>query len=133
MWLLEYLLLNSALIKEKADIDSDEFNYLLIVETEIKKFKEQNIFSEEELSFLDMLFSDRVVDQKRFTELSYKVLDKISLKLSISLGGIFTDVGYLEYMKDKYKLTDEQLHVAEKFMLSRFRNRILHTPYRDKK
>jgi hypothetical protein len=39
-------------------------------------------------------------------------------KLAFSLGGVFTDEGYAEYMAEKYSLTDQQVDVMMELLES---------------
>lgn len=131
MWYCSILLLNRDIIREQQDIDSDEFNDLILLEKKIVEFREDHLFTSAELELLDMMYGSKIEDPVRYATLLRRYFDGICTKLTIALGGIFTDEGYIDYMHNKYNLTDEQVNTIEKYMLSHLRHKVIHQPFRE--
>lgn len=149
-WIVETLLLNSDAIREgvySTDkystgedavesffLDDDVFLDFLFLEKKMKEMETKGMFSDKEKEILNF-----VVGGSTYSSLEKHVgitRDTISKKfravcerIAFYIGGIFTDEGYLEYMKEKYNLTDHQVLLLESYMNSRFRHTIRRTPY----
>jgi hypothetical protein len=130
-WILESLLNNRERIRETGDIDSDEFNDLLIVEKKIDELRQVGKLDDEDLAILfSSISSDYKVDERSESEkkVLYQKKTKLCEKLAYYLGGYFTDDGYLDYMQKKYKLSDTQIENLRRFMQSKYRNKIMRKP-----
>ncbi len=108
------------------DFDSDWYEDLLIVKSKINELVKAGLVTKEELKILDIILSNKSFSKiERENNISRKTLTmkfkKLCAKIAYYLGGHFTDDGYLNYMKEKYKLTDEQINKARDFMNGNFR------------
>lgn len=129
-WYIQQLLRNSLEIRITADIESDQFNDLLVVEKHIDSLREDGIITEDELSLIKY-----IEDGKPFVNSKDDVgKNRVSLskdfirlcdKLAFYIGGYFTDYGYMEYMKSKYNLTDAQVGIMLEYMTSRYKNKLI--------
>jgi hypothetical protein len=50
-------------------------------------------------------------------------------KIGEYLGGYFTDEGFINYMREKYKLTEQQSYSCKLFINSKFRFKIMRKQY----
>lgn len=127
-WIIQSLLNNKNFIHEKGDIDSDEYNDLLIVEKKIKELTAKNLLSSEDLYIIDEMsgdipgFESKPKSQK---ETEYKKYFSICNRIAYYMGGYFTDDGYLEHMKRKHKLNDEQVDILRVFINSKYKHKIV--------
>ena len=133
-WLVETLLLNRHNTRINPDFESDEYNNLLIVERKIKDLVKIGTIDRFELAILDYVSSNKpystlqhLLGISRNTIANY--FKRICDRISYSLGGMFTDEGFLEYMKEKYNLTEEQIEQMRNHMKSRYRHTIRRIPH----
>jgi len=129
-WYINHLLKNGVEIKTKSDIESDEYNDLIVVERKIKDLHNANIISDQELLLIDyvsdgkpMAHSKKGFGKNRMT--IGKDFRNLCNKIGFYLGSYFTDDGYVEYMKEKYELTDEDVKKMINYMTSRYKNKLL--------
>jgi hypothetical protein len=125
-WYVSTLIKRSQLIKAKEDIDSDEYNDLIVLEKKIKDLCNLKLISEKEMLIIEAMKSckssyqlEKDLNLDRIT--IYKIFNDVSDRLSYYLGSEYTDVGYLTYLKNKYKLTEEQLNKVIKFINSNYK------------
>ncbi len=128
-WLVETLLLSRDQIRSSSALDSEDYLNLIIVE---QKFKE--LFDLKNINTFESAIVNYVLSGLSFTKLSkILVIDgstiskhfrAVCLKVSYSLGGEFTDEGYIQFMKDKYKLTSEHCEELKSYMESHLRHKI---------
>jgi len=116
MFYTKYLLLNKQEIYERGDIESDEFNDLLILLT-----KEEELFRQRKITAEEHALINRAAEIKVFSKVKDKEylannFELICIKLSTILGGVYTNSGYISYMQKKYNLNCEQLDKLENFM-----------------
>lgn len=129
-WLVQSLLRNKVKIKTSPDLESDEYNDLLIIEKKVESLANEGILSEKELTLL-LYISDgkSLVDsQMEFGKNRWdlaKDFSSICTKIAFYAGGYFTDEGYISYMTDKYKLNDEQIKKLEIYMKGKYKNKLI--------
>jgi hypothetical protein len=125
-WIIQYLLNNQDTIKATGDLESDQFNDLLIVEKAIDKLYEQKLLTVEDMAILDLLQTkiggeettpERHTLAKRFTQICERV--------AYFLGGYFTDEGYLDYMRETFNLRDVDIELLRTYIKSRYKNRVI--------
>ena len=130
-WYIQTLLINKYKIKEsiyiekngKYDLDSDIYNDLLIVERKIEELYRANLLSDFELKIINSI-SLETPYRKIGEELNCSVsLIRITFrqtceKISFSIGGVFTDDGYLNYLIKKYRLTSQDAKKIDEIMIS---------------
>jgi len=129
-YLVESLIRNRPQIKSLHDEESDEYNSLLILEKKVDELYKYGIISKKEMSILNLLslgysIGDLHLKLKADRTLISKKIKRISDKLAYYLGGEYTDAGYLDYMREKHKLTDSQVHILEAYMNGKYHNRIM--------
>lgn len=124
-WFIERLLTNSTKILLRKT-NSEMYEYLLTLEAKINDLKKLGILTEEELSLIEDLKNNKTITQlskelglSRVTT-STKI-DDLTKKLSLYLGGIFTDSGYLNYMQRRYNLTYKQVKMLEEKIKSKYK------------
>jgi len=136
-WIIETLLIHKEEIRAKQDIESDEFNNLILVEGKI-----EDLYTNDLLSDIDMLIIDLVVDGKVSSEME-EILGKnrnaisksfvqICDRIGYFLGGYFTDDGFLESMRLDYKLSEEDVERIKQRMGSRFKHKLIRKPQNDR-
>ena len=109
------------------NLDDDVYNDLLIVEKTVKDLIKENRFSKKEKKILALTLNGKnIVDIERLSGISRitvsKILGNITDRIAFILGGEFTNEGFLEYMKEKYRLSNEQLNTINSFMVSNKRH-----------
>lgn len=129
-WLVENLLRDKIKIRSLGDIESDEFNDLLVVEKKINDLASSGIISKNELKILDYVSDGKFMSKSRIQlgrhrTSVFRAFRKTCDKVALYLGDYFTDDGYINYMKGKHHLTDEQILKMIKYMNNRFRYKIM--------
>ena len=129
-WIIESLLRSSVELKSKSDIDSDEFNDLMIIEKKIDNLHKDGIISDEEMSLISYIEDGKpmVNSKEGFGKNRISVSkDIVNLcnKIAFYVGGQFTDDGYVDYMKIKYNLTDDQVDKMMNYMRSKYKNKLI--------
>ena len=116
-WFIERLLTNSEKIHLEGK-DSEMFGYLLTLENKAKELVGKGLFTRDEIILLNELMYGKTITQLSKEQGLSRVttaikIDALTDKLSMYLGGIYTDEGFLKYMKKKYRLTDRQVTLLE--------------------
>jgi hypothetical protein len=131
-FLVEHLILETTRLKETHDLESDDYNDLLLIEKKIKELKSKQLLTDNEVLVLDYfsqgyLYKDmeEIMGIGRVTII--KIFKEVCQKIAYFLGGSFTDEGEVEEMAIKYNLNDEQIEKLEKFISSRYRHRLSRT------
>ena len=125
-WIIRTLLNNKETIKENSynsgDV-GDDFDDLVLIERAIKKLRSLNLISEDDIMLLDSSYKiGKTKSQKGLIE---KKKSKIYERVAYYLGGYFTDEGYINYLSDKYNLTEDQIEIARLYIKSELKNKIL--------
>ncbi len=128
-WLVETIIRDRLRIIEKHNIESDEFNNLLIIEKKISELVKIGTIDLFELAILEYVSSQKPYSElEKLLGISRNTLagyfKKICGRLSYSLGGIFTDEGFLEYMRVTNRLTEEQVDSMREHIASKYRHTI---------
>lgn len=132
-WIVQHLLRNRESIRVREDIESDEFNDLIVVESKIKE-----LFDSGFLSDMDLYVIEMVADGKPIRELEEaigknritisKTFIQICDRISYFLGGYFTDEGFLDNMKKSYHLTEDQIDKLKAYMNGKFKHKLIRKP-----
>jgi len=129
-WYCQHLLMNSEILHAQPDFEDDEYNNLLVVESKVNFLVESGLIQKQELDVLNLLTSGKrfkdiegVLNLNRVT--ISKVFREVCKKISFSLGGVFTDDGYVNYMVEKYKLTSEEASKLERYIQSNLKHKII--------
>jgi hypothetical protein len=128
-WIVQILLRNSVELKSNQSLDSDDYTNLLIIEKKIYEMYQDKLLSDSDIELIE-----NISDGKPFRNLGNSSKSALSLakrfyslcdRIAYALGGEFTDDGYLEYMKNKYKLNEEQLEKLRKYMKGIYKYKIM--------
>lgn len=132
-WYVEYLLRNREEIRCKQDIESDEFNDLLLVEKEISSLLKRSLITKPEIQVLSSYLEGHNVEDLELNKRSIiLVIRSVTKRISMCLGGIFTDEGYIDYIKNKYKLDNEQVKVIANYIRSYHKYESLSKTHKEK-
>jgi len=128
-WLVETIIRDRLRILEKPNLDSDEYNNLLIVEKKIAELVKIGTIDIFELAILEYVSSQQpYVELEKLLGISRNTLaeyfKRICGRVSYALGGIFTDEGFLEYMRVSNRLTEEQVEKMREHINSKYRHTI---------
>ena len=129
-WIISNLINNRLRIHTKADIESDEFNDLILIEKAVSELKTKGLINEYESDLIEnstdkgfpMEFIKTSGKSKYVLSKEY---GKVCERLAYYLGGYFTDDGYLSYMQKKYDLDDEKMTLLRNFIKSEYRHKII--------
>ena len=120
-WKVKILLRKRDQIRTNPDIDSDDFNDLLIIEKKIEELYDAGLLSDMDIYLLDLLGSgssmidlQEVLGMDRIT--IGRFYRRICDRISNYLGGSFTDEGLLSEMERKYKLSDKEVNILKEYM-----------------
>lgn len=132
-WIVQRLLMDSPRIRETHDMDSDEYNDLLIIEKKINDMKKRSLITPVESTILSYIVQGYLLDDiENFCGISRETISKIfkSLceKISYSIGGEFTDDGYIEEIAKRNRLTDQEQDILKNFMSSKLRHKVMRRP-----
>lgn len=121
-WLVKNLIINSSNIRTEGDLESDDYISLLILENKIKELREKGILSKDEVELLILVSNHKSFSKAaEHTEITRQIIstkfDKITKKLAYYLGNYYTDLGYVKYIANKYKLNEEQINKLMKYIL----------------
>ena len=129
-WIVQHLLRNREILNTTQDIESDEFNDLLVVEEKINE-----LYKEGFLSDIDMYIIDLVSDGRSLRELEESIgksritisrtFIQICERIAYFLGGYFTDDGFIENIKNMYKLADDDVDKLKSHMEGKFKHKLM--------
>lgn len=129
-WYIQTLLKNKLEIKSKTDLESDEYNDLLVIEKKIEDLHNAEIVSDSEILLIKyvedgkpMAHSKKGFGKNRIS--LTKDFENLCKKIAFYVGGYFTDDGYIEYMRTKYNLTDEEIKRGIDYMKSKYKNKLI--------
>jgi hypothetical protein len=128
-WKIETLVLNRLTLKEEHDLESDDYNNLLIIEKKAKELYELKILSTIEVKILNCFSNGlTLTDISKEVPLSKEtiilIFRKACEKLSFCLGGEFTDFGTIDELIDKYDLSEEQIDNLITYMNSEYKHKL---------
>ncbi len=129
-WIVETLLRNRETIKSDMDIESDAYNDLLFIEKKISELYEKGFLSDFDVLILksvggggSLTALERVLNKNRIT--ISKTFTQLCERLSYFLGGYFTDDGFLEDVKSRYRLSEEEVEILANYTKSKFRHKLI--------
>lgn len=129
-YVVETLLLNKDLIRASVDdLEDDEFNNLLQVESQIRKMIQDGLLSVDDKKILYCVLNSPTFEEAAQMAGHHRIFiaerfKSICDRIGYMLGGAFTDEGYLDYLRKEYGLGEEELEKAIKFMSSQFRYKV---------
>ena len=129
-WIVESLLRNKVSIKTKQDIEADDYNDLLVIEKKITELQNEGFLSD-----VDMYILELVSDGRSLKELEEQIgksrvtisraFVQICDRIAYFLGGYFTDDGFLQSMKDNYRLGDEDMDKIKEHIESKYKHKLI--------
>lgn len=130
-WYVEYLIMNRFEIYRNPENDLETYEDLLEVLRATKKLKESKLFSDKEYEVLEAVPSitscAKVLGIDRNSV--KRLLDSACGKIAEYLGNYFTDVGFVDYMENKYKLSFTEKELLQNYMNSEFRFKLMRKQY----
>lgn len=142
-WIVETLLINRHDIRSNLqeqtvignknavnmNFESDDYMNLLQIERTAIEMFNQGLLTELEIRIIDAISIEKTLTslEKEFDLKRYTISKKFSdacQKIAYRLGGEFTDEGYIEYMKNKYRLEDYQVELIKDHIISKYKHRI---------
>jgi hypothetical protein len=136
-WYIQLLTKNKIEIKSKADLESDEYNDLLVIEKKINDLYNAGIISEQEMLLLEYVEDGKPMANSKEGFGKNRIslandFENLCSKIAFYMGGYFTDDGYANYMCEKYNLTDEQVERMITYMKSKYKNKLLRKQKKNK-
>jgi hypothetical protein len=115
--------------KYTINLEDDVYNDLLIVERKVKELAQAKMLTKKELIILRKILDGKniadIEDESGISRITVsKIFSALCDRIGYLLGGEFTDEGFLDYMKDKFKLDNEQLETLTGFLGSNKRHSI---------
>jgi len=109
------------------NLNDDIYNDLLVVERKVQELVEAKMLTRKERIILkEILRGKNIADIEKETGISRITVSKIFSsfcdRIGYLLGGEFTDEGFLDYMKEKFKLSNDQLETLVEFLGSNKRH-----------
>ncbi len=133
-WYVEYLIMNRFEIYKNPEDDLDTYEDLLEVLRATKKLKESKLFLDKEYEVLEAVPSisscAKVLGIHR--DRVKRLLDSACGRIAEYLGDYFTDIGFIDYMENKYNLSYIDKELLQKYMNSKFRFKIMRKQYNAK-
>jgi len=129
-WIVQHLLRNRLHIKATADIDSDEFNNLLLVEKKISELYDKGLLSDRDIEVLDSATDGKSLkrmggDLKSSRITVSRSLIEICDRVSYFLGGYFTDDGFIDQMAYYYKLSPTEVEKLRQHITGKFKHKLM--------
>lgn len=113
-WLIEEYIKQIPYIKERGNIDSDEYNNALIIELTIEKMMKQNLISDFEKDVLWAIsvgynYSEaaRLLDSHRLT--ISDTINDITDRIAYILGGEFTDSAFMDRIQNIEDISEQDV------------------------
>lgn len=129
-WIVEHLLRNKESISANPNIESDEYNDLLVVESKMNELHKEGLLSDLDLYVIELVADGKPIknleeslDKSRIT--ISRTFIQICDRIAYFLGGYFTDDGFLENMKQNYRLSDEDIEKLNSYIRGKFKHRLL--------
>lgn len=129
-WIVQHLLKNKVQIRTLSDPSSDEYNDLLVLESKIAELRRKKLLTERDLSIIEAVSDgsplSALEDSVGVTRLTIaRSFENICERLAYTLGGYFTDDGFLENLRKEYKLSNEDLEKVKNQMFGRFKHKLI--------
>jgi AraC-like DNA-binding protein len=132
---VENLLLNREMIRAQENIDSDDFNDLILVEKKLNELIANKSITQKEIKivniYLNCLNLEKAQKELGMSRLTIsKIFTRVCERVSTYLGYSFTDEGFIEYMTDKYRLNKDEISRLKGFISSKYRHKTAQTLYK---
>lgn len=132
-WIVARLLMETPQIKAVHDFDADDYNNLLIIEKKIDDMLANHLFSKQEVNILNLiregyLFGDIESQIGLGRDTVSKIYKNICERIAFSLGGEFTNEGFIKEVSRKNNLSPEEQEKLARFMDSNLKHKVLRRP-----
>lgn len=132
-WIVQTLLLSRVNIRSEADINSDTFNDLIVLESKLDEMSDECLFTKDEEVIIDLLkegmrISDIANIMGKHRNTVFEMFVELCERIAYLLGGEFTNDGYFEMMQDKYNLTNNQVATMKEYISGTFKHKVLKNP-----
>jgi hypothetical protein len=108
---------------------------LLLVESTISNFTKNKLLSDIEVKVLNYMAcitpTVEIPKNKLDRDTVTKIFKRVCNRISYKLGDYFTDDGYLNYLSQKYGLSELETKRVKSFMESKFRHRLARKIYEE--
>jgi hypothetical protein len=123
-------------LKLEHDQESDEYNDILLIEMAIRDLTSKGVLTSEDNKIIEFFSegktpSDVKTVLKKYRTTIVSKYDSISERIAFYLGGVFTNDGYIDYMVNKYNLSEIQESKIREFIRSKYKHRIMRNPYNE--
>lgn len=140
-WIVQALLIDRHKIRENIfdeipeediliiNFESEDYLNLIEVEKKVEEMLVEGLLTEDELNIINSIAEDRILSSLQ-NKLGYnrttisKRFNEICDRIAFHLGGMFTDEGYITYMTEKHKLTEEQVEMITEHIRGKYRHMI---------
>lgn len=102
-------------VASECSFDSDEYSDLLTVETKISELVSNNSLSKNEILAVDFLKQNRA-SKHLVGKTIFLSINSLLNKLAYHLGYHFTNEGYLNSLRIRYKLSDDDIIIARTYI-----------------
>lgn len=128
-WKVETLLTNRLKIRADCNLESDDYNDLILVEDKAQELYELGVLSKIESRILNMYadgdsLSEICKDVSIGKRTIILIFRRACEKIAFSLGGDFTDFGTVSEMAEKYKLDQEHLDNLVNYINSEYKHKL---------
>lgn len=129
-WIVQNLLKNKTRIRAEGNIDSDEFVDLITVENKIKHLKKAGVLSDYDMDILEYVSDGKPISLSKdeigkIRQVVSKDFNELCTRIAYYLGGYFTDEGYVNYMRKKYNLNENEIQTMNSYMQGKYRYKIM--------
>lgn len=129
-WIVQHILRNRESIRAARDIESDEYDNLLVIESKMNNLRERGFLSDIDCYIIDLVADGRPIrnlevelDKGRIA--ISKTFIQICSRISYFLGGYFTDDGFLENIRINYRLKDSDIEELRLYTTGKFKHRLM--------
>ena len=132
-WILQTLLRDRPYLLETHNLDSDEYNNLLLVEKKIDTLYKAEILSDFDLEVLRCVSSGKSsFELEKKLNLNRVTISKLFINLceriAYFMGGSFTDEGYISQVARDNRLTNDQVKILRSYISGKFKHTVIRNP-----
>ena len=135
-WIIQTLLRDRPYLLESHDLESDDYNNLLLVEKKVDTLYKAGILLPFDIDVLRAVSNgDSVIDLEKKLGLNRVTISKLFISLcnriAYFMGGGFTDEGYIAQVARDNRLTNNQVKILRKYISSKFKHKVIRKPIKN--
>lgn len=135
-WIIQTLLRDRPYLLESHNLDSDDYNNLLLVEKKIDTLYKAGLLSISDLDIIRAVSrGDSVTDLEKNLNLNRITISKKFIKLcdrvAYFMGGVFTTEGYISQVARNNRLTLDQVKILRNYISGKYKHKIIRKPIRN--